>query len=206
MDMKKLRRKMRRWIRKHRLFLILACAAALLAALLLMIPSEEPETTRDYEGFLNALGFRESSNRYDIVNRFGYMGRYQMGELALQEAGMMDADGAWTALANSYGIYSREDFLDSPEVQDMAVRAYHKKTWAYIEWMELDAYVGSTYCGVTVTESGLLAACHLVGVGGVKRGLQNGQHVYDANRVSAAEYMELFAGFDISGLWTEQEG
>ena len=204
MDMKKLRRKLRRMVRKHRVWLVLGLAAVLLAALILLLPSEEArEITYDYEGFLNELGFRESSNRYDIVNRFGYMGRYQMGKLALREAGFMNEDGSWTPLANSYGIYSKEDFLNCPAGQDAAVRAYHARTYYYIKVLDLQKYVGTVYCGIPVTESGLLAACHLVGVVGIKKGLETGQHVYDGNNVSASVYMELFAGYDISEIWTD---
>ena len=28
-----------------------------------------------HQAFLDAIGFRESGNRYDIVNRYGYMGK-----------------------------------------------------------------------------------------------------------------------------------
>ena len=38
----------------------------------------EPKTEiKDQNKFLNDIGFRESGNRYDIVNQFGYMGKYQ---------------------------------------------------------------------------------------------------------------------------------
>ena len=82
---------------------------------------------KDYSDFLDALGRRESSDRYDAENRFGYLGRYQMGELALREAGFMDTDGKWTSLANSYGIFSKSDFLQSPDGQNAAIRACHRK-------------------------------------------------------------------------------
>ena len=35
-----------------------------------------------HKDFLDAIGFKESGNRYDIVNRYGYMGRYQFGKLS----------------------------------------------------------------------------------------------------------------------------
>ena len=37
----------------------------------------------------------------------------------------------------------------------------------------LDSYIGTVYCGVEVTQSGLLAACHLVGVGNMRDALAN---------------------------------
>ena len=156
---------------------------------------------KDYDDFLNDLGMRESSNRYDVENRYGYLGRYQMGALALQEAGFLDADGNWTDLANSYGVYSEEDFLQSPDGQDAAIRACHAKLCGYIKSYGLDEYVGTAYSGVTVTESGLLAACHLVGATSLKRALKNNDTVCDGNGVPASEYMELFSGYDISEVW-----
>lgn len=161
-----------------------------------------PDTEKgNYEDFLEALGMRESSDRYDIENRFGYLGRYQMGELALQDAGFLDADGNWTSLANSYGIFSKSDFLQSPEGQEAAIRACHEKICEYIRSYGLDDYVGQRYCGVKVTRSGLLAACHLVGAKSMKTALQGNEMIYDGNMVPASEYMETFAGFDISEVW-----
>ncbi len=46
-----------------------------------------------YDAFLNALGLRESSGRYDVVSTYGYLGKYQMGELALIDVGYYRADG-----------------------------------------------------------------------------------------------------------------
>ena len=37
--------------------------------------------------FLNEIGFKESGNRYDIVNRYGYMGKYQFGKKTLEGLG-----------------------------------------------------------------------------------------------------------------------
>lgn len=156
---------------------------------------------KDYSDFLDALGMRESSDRYDVENRYGYLGRYQMGKMALQEAGFLDSDGNWTSLANSYGIFSKADFLQSPDGQDAAIQLCHAKLCEYIRNYDLDGYVGTRYYGVEVTESGLLAVCHLVGAQSLKRALLKNEMVYDGNQVPASEYMELFSGYDISEVW-----
>lgn len=200
MNWKKFRRKARRLLCRHRralalLLTFVACVIIISAA------RQDGVTSGNYDHFLDALAQRESSDNYTKVNRYGYLGRYQMGRSALEDAGFRHEGGGWTALANSYGIYDREDFLNSPAGQDAAVKAYHTKVCDYIRHYGLEKYIGTTYCGVTVTRSGLLAACHLVGVGAMIDGLKSGEHTYDGNRVSAAEYMELFAGFDISEVW-----
>lgn len=176
----------------------LGAVAALLCLILFLIPE-----SKSYEDFLDALGFRESTDDYTKVNRYGYMGRYQMGGMALEEAGFKDENGEWTALAHSCGVYSKEDFLNSPQAQEQAIRAYHRTVCRYIRYYELEDYIGTTYCGVKVTRSGLLSACHLVGVGSMKKALASGQAVRDGFGTPAAEYLELFGGYDISEVWKQ---
>lgn len=201
MNWKKVRRRMRRWVRRHRHHLLTVGVLAAVALVIAGALASADVPRGDYDDFLNALGMQESSNDYTVVNRFHYMGRYQMGEPALQDAGFMDKNGDWTELANSYGIYSEEDFLHSPQGQDAAVTACHKKLCSYIRGYGLDDYIGKTYCGVEVTASGLLAACHLVGVGSLRKALAADEHVYDGNHISAAVYMERFGRYDISEVW-----
>jgi len=162
-------------------------------------PPTEPQ--KNYNDFLDALGERESSNDYSAENQYGYLGRYQMGSLALQDAGFKNASGEWTATANAQGVYSKDDFLNSPQAQDAAITAYHEKVCGYIRYYELDQYIGSSYQGVVVTHSGLLAACHLVGIGAMCTALATGEIAVDANGVSAHEYMSLFGGYDLTGVW-----
>ena len=160
---------------------------------------------KGYPEFLDDLGMRESSDNYAAVNQYGYLGRYQLGDMALQDAGFLDQWGHWTELAASYDIDCREDFLASPKGQDAAAEAYHRKLCGYIRFYGLDAYLGTTYCGVKVTQSGLLAACHLVGFKAMSGALATGEPVYDGNNVPASEYLELFAGYNIRKVWKEQE-
>ena len=66
-----------------------------------------------------------SQARYEIVNTLDYLGKYQMGDAALVEAGFymgsVSGDGVqvwddtkWTALARSFGVSSRAGFLSHP--------------------------------------------------------------------------------------------
>ena len=183
---------------------------AVLVVVLALVPVVRPTSVEgtepalpDYDAFLDALAMRESTDNYQAVNRYNYLGRYQLGAPALKDAGFMDKSGRWTSKANQYGIYTQRDFLFSKEGQDAAVAAYHKKLCDYIRYYGLSDYLGQTYCEIPVTHSGLLAACHLVGVGSMKKALASGKATYDGNRVPASEYMELFAGYDISVVWGE---
>ena len=189
----------KRWLDKYGILLVLV-AACVITMILILAPASKGG---DYGDFRNALGMRESSNDYTVVNRYNYMGRYQLGEDALKDARFLDQNGEWTELANSYGIYSQDDFLNAPAGQDAAVTAYHTTLCRYIRGYGLADYIGSTYCGVEVTRSGLLAACHLVGVGTMKKALASGEVVRDGNKVPASEYLKLFAGYDIAEVWKE---
>ena len=74
--------------------------------------------TNSHEAFLKAIGFKESGNRYDIVNRFGYMGKYQFGKRTLRGLGFK---------------VSKEEFLNSPEIQEAAMRKLLQTNKKYLQ-------------------------------------------------------------------------
>jgi hypothetical protein len=156
-----------------------------------------------YEEFLKAIAARESGGRYDSVNKAGYLGAYQMGELSLIEAGYYRRDGTaandwkgdWTGKDN---ITSKEDFLKSKEAQDAAIKELMKAQWKYITAYRLDSYIGQTIGGVKISASGLLAGAHLVGVGALKSFFDSkGVTVpKDGNNVSVTDYIKEFDGYE----------
>jgi hypothetical protein len=180
----------------------LACAQA--AALLgLAGPVLAAGTCSDY---LNALARRESSLNPQAQNAYGYVGLFQMGEAALVDAGYYRADGTgandwrgtWTGLG---GVTSLQDFKNDPAAQAAAVAAYHQRVWGYVRSQGLDTYIGSTVGGVPVTQSGLIAAAHLVGTGNLARFLaSNGATVpTDGNGTALTEYLASFGGYSLFG-------
>lgn len=158
------------------------------------------KNTKTYKDYMSKIGDIESTNNYQCVNEYGYMGRYQMGSLALIEAGYMDSNNNWTEYAGSMGVYSRDTFLNSSTAQDDAFYRFNRKQWTYIVNYGLDSYIGKEFnaTGVTITPSGLLAACHLVGVGDMNNAFINGTNPVDANGTQASRYMELLYDYDIS--------
>lgn len=144
--------------------------------ILVEIP-ELDQTTK----FLDAIGFKESGNRYDIVNKFGYMGRYQFGRGTLKGLG--------------YKL-TKEEFLGSPEIQERAMMDLlihnKKKLQKYI-----DQYEGTVVHGIYITESGVLAAAHLGGQGNVKKFFKRGKKFKDGFGTGITTYMEKFAGYDL---------
>jgi len=172
-------------------------------------PTPEPKPTASlfgYNQFLEDLAQRESSGNPTAVNQFGFAGLYQMGTPALVDAGFKDNNGTWTDLAHQYGVYSKEDFLNTPQAQTEAVKRYHKKLWSYIK--NHHDRIGTEIFGIKVTASGLLAAAHLGGSGGVKQLFggpkalkENAQGIpIDGNGTPLTEYMNLFGGLDLTDL------
>ena len=131
--------------------------------------------------FLNDVGFRESGNRYDITNKWGYMGKYQFGRKTLKGLGFK---------------VTKEEFLNNPQLQEEAMMALllhnKEKLQKYI-----DVFDGQTINGMYISESGILAAAHLGGQGSVKRYFRNGKVFKDAYGTKITSYMKLFSGYDI---------
>jgi len=131
--------------------------------------------------FLTDIGFRESGNRYDITNTWGYMGKYQFGKSTLKGLGFN---------------VTRKEFLNNPQLQEEAMMALllhnKEKLQTYI-----DTFNGQTINGMYISESGILAAAHLGGQGSVKRYFKNGKVFKDAYGTKITSYMKQFSGYDI---------
>ena len=160
-------------------------------------PHPTPQPGGPCSNYLDALAQRESSNNWSAVNQFGYLGRYQMGAAALIDAGYA-APGStnrniiWTGRD---GVNSTQDFLNNHQAQNNAINRYNQVQWGYIQNLGLDRYVGQTINGQVITQSGLLAGAHNLGVGNLQRYLQsNGQTIpRDGNGNPITDYMGRFA-------------
>lgn len=133
------------------------------------------------------LGERESSNNYEAVNQFGFLGKYQFGGSALTDLGYKE-NGAWTG---KDGIESKEDFLASPETQEKAMTEWMPRLERMLKSKGALEFVGTEFEGEAVTKEGLIAAAHLVGAGGVSKMLKTGVVPEDANGTKAVEYLKL---------------
>ena len=135
-----------------------------------------------HQAFLDAIGFRESGNRYGIVNRYGYMGKYQFGKRTLKGLGIK---------------VTQDEFLNSPYIQEKAMYALLRQNKRSLR-KYIEKYNGKYVHGVLVTESGLLAAAHLGGAGSVKKWFRTGKVRKDGNGVKITSYMERFGGYDLN--------
>lgn len=160
-----------------------------------------------YTDFLAALGKRESTLNPAADNSIThYIGLFQMGEAALQDVGVYKGDatktndwlGGWSG---KYGASSKAAFLADPNAQIQAETAYLNLVWnSYLAPYGAGTYLGKTINGILITQSGLVAASHLVGAGKVKTWLSsNGATApADGRGTKMTEYLQKFAGYSLS--------
>ena len=142
----------------------------------------EPVIVKDYYLFLHDLGHQESGNRYDIVNTYGYMGRYQFGKSTLKGLGF---------------DITTDEFINSPYIQEKAMQKlllHNKKKLDKF----IDQYEGEVIHGVLITESGVLAAAHLAGAGNVRKFFKKGYEFKDGFGTKMTSYMIQFSGYSLN--------
>ncbi len=162
--------------------------------LLYQFPSEKsldyvshslPFTGKFFIGFKEALAFKESQGKYNLVNSLGYLGKYQFGATTL----------------DAIGIKDKRAFLNDPLLQEKAFVALLKKNkWELRN--EIKEHRGKVIDGVHITESGILAAAHLGGAGSVRKYLNsNGlRKVKDGYGTSLRSYMKQFGGYETHNI------
>ena len=142
-----------------------------------------PHLGKSFEGFKEALAFKESRGDYFTVNTLGYLGKYQFGEETLK----------------LLGIYTPNQFLYNPELQEKAFIANAERN-KWVLRKDIQRFEGIQISGIEITESGILAAAHLAGPGSVKKFLRSfgGNNKSDAYGTSVKTYMKKFSGYDTS--------
>jgi hypothetical protein len=136
----------------------------------------------DTDVYLERIGHRESNGVYTVVNDYGYMGKYQFSPNTLRGLDIR---------------VSKTHFLNNPQLQDSAMVALlihnRKLLRNYI-----DKYDGIELNGNLITESGILAAAHLVGPHRTKLLLREGIDTHDGLGTAASEYLTKFSGYTLN--------
>jgi hypothetical protein len=149
---------------------------------------ERIEYNRSIRDFKNDLAFRESSNNWRKYNPYGYIGKFQFGEAALDVTG--------------YGHISFVDFIDNPAIfpekeQEKAMDSLLMFN-EYILKDYIEKYEGSLICdSIPVSRIGLLAASHLAGPGNVKRFLNTKGRYNPKDRMGTrlSDYLLAFSDY-----------
>lgn len=154
--------------------------------------------------YTEAIGYSEARGKYNIENSLGYLGKFQMGWPALTEMGLIKRNKTgkghkgilgnpdnWTG---KYGAYSKQDFLNNPEIQEAVMKDFVKLSDNLIVKYGLDKYVGQTIDGVPITWNGLRASAHLAGHGGLRQALKNNDLSFaDGYGTTIRKYMKYGA-------------
>ena len=144
--------------------------------------------------YLGAVGYRESTNRYNLVNSIGFAGKYQFGTAALKEAGMIrrsasNANGEMNNPSNwtgQYGCNNLQDWLNNVgNCQEYAMITYTNINRGYLR------NNGGIQEGDTKEQiAGMLMGAHLLGAGGM-RNWRRGRGGADAYGTTGGEYFEI---------------
>ena len=145
-----------------------------------VIPKVELKPIKGYNQFLDAIGFRESSNNYKAINQFGYLGKYQFGRTTLNSLG--------------YKKVSNKEFLSSPQLQEKAMNTLLKHNKKILR-RQIKKYNNKLVNGILITESGILAAAHLAGPSNVKKWFRKGLEFQDGNGTKMTSYLKQFANY-----------
>ncbi len=147
-----------------------------------IVVSEPPEEVHELQELMDAIGELESNGRYDVVNRFGFMGKYQFSPRTLRHLG--------------YNV-TREQFLNSPQLQDSAMVQYLRDNYTNLRH-HIMVYGYTTHNGIYLTPSSILAGAHFAGARGMKRFLENNIGTTDSNGMTITRYMERFTDYELN--------
>jgi len=186
-------------------------------------------TKGKFTDMLEALGERETglssgnSKQYGFVNpQLYFLGKYQFAEVLLIRLGYYRAtsyfgngadknywQGSWTG---KNGINSKAEFLNSPEIQEKAIREAFGVYWQDINYLinkkgkSINSYLSHTKTfnqngqsrTIKITLSGIIAAAHLKGPDKVVDLLINGKASQDHFGTSIVTYLQEFGGYEIT--------
>jgi len=142
----------------------------------------------------------ESQHIWNIANRYGYVGRYQLGRLALMDMGY---DTIWiNQLQNSIykenNMYKFDLSLFPPHKQNEAILKYIKRIEKYYLGDIIKKYVDTEISGVKITKAGILSASFL-GFSSVRKFvLSNGKNnPSDGNGHTVKDRLKMFENYEL---------
>lgn len=160
------------------------------------IKNEEKEATLNkiwkgkLDKFLFELGKVESGNNDTLCNKYGYIGKWQLGRSALKSVGYENV--TVSSFREDRSIFTEED-------QYKAVVMFTKMNKQILK-NHIKKYEGTVIDGILITESGILAGAHLGGAGGVMKFLDSNGDINkaDVNGMSIKHYISQFSGYKIN--------
>ena len=146
------------------------------------------------DSYANVLGKRESGNKYGTVNSLGFLGRYQFGKEALEDAGLLKPGAS--KLGSNKSVLSNPDnwtipggqeaFLKDNALQDQTFADFTKNNY---KTLQKKGVINENTSSEDV--SGYLMGAHLKGVGGVSKYVLQGQDNADAYGTRVSDYVKM---------------
>jgi hypothetical protein len=149
-----------------------------------------------FNEFRKALYKRESGGKYNIKNKWGYLGAAQFGKERLWDLGL-SVNGWKPKNGVVKKVITEDQFLSNPELQD-AIFELHVKDILNKVIKKYSHYLNTTINGIKITDSGCVAGVHLKGWGGLSKFLINHDDNTDALGTPISEYISKFGGYNLT--------
>jgi len=150
----------------------------------------------DNKEFLDAIAKSESSNNWKTAKRgysssgniLDYVGKYQFGYYAFKDIGKKQI--TYDQFKKNPNIYPETE-QDKDMLKLLKKNKHHLRNYLH--------FIGKKIKGIYITESGLLAAAHLVGNKSVKDYLNSNGKIdaKDGNGIKCSDYIKKFSGYKI---------
>lgn len=137
--------------------------------------------------FMNRLSILESDGNSRAINKYGRMGKYQF------DMGTISMLGINT---------TREEFLNNSKLQDSTLILFLKDNRRSLSKV-IKEFSNTTYDGIPITRSGILAAAHFAGPIGVLAYFYPDDSRWskgktkDANGATVQLYLQKFANYNL---------
>ena len=149
-----------------------------------IVEEDESDSRKDLLRFLEAIAHFESNDRYDVVNPYGFLGRYQFSPITIRHLG--------------YDILN-EVFLRNSRLQDEIMLAYMRENYISLR-PYIEQYNNTNYKGIYITTSSILAGAHFAGAMGMRRFLLDRAVSIgkpDVNGMTLRRYMTKFSDYNV---------
>ncbi len=185
------------------MFLFIICAAPNITEELRVCVSKrlihnfyKSQYDKEFNDFINHLGFKESRNNWTIINSINCFGEWQIAHSTLIHLG--------------YGYITPNEFRDNPFIFPRKLQIEVLKTLISINELSLkpyENYIGTTINGILITKSGLLAGMHLGGLSGIKYFLMSNGNIdkTDENGTKISDYIKEFSIYDLSKKYLDEQ-
>lgn len=154
-----------------------------------------------YKEFKAALGERESSNNYSVINSFGFMGKYQLGYDRLFELGLVVLNGTCYDWKNGL---DQEKFLENEYLQEVVFDLHFFDVLNRLV-RSYSSFINFKINETNLSFSGMFAGVHLLGFESIDKRLKSGEEIKDAYGTSIDTYLELFSGYEIFDYFNTKE-